>query len=91
MGVLPYADLKRSSGLGGSSNECNSEVNRHIGQQRRSVKQRVHEDLGDYGLNGAASHQIFLCTGFVQCRDIISEGTYSVFPLGSAELVIVNL
>lgn len=91
MSVLPYVYLKRSSVLGESSNECNSEVKRHTGRQRGSVKQIVHEDLGDYGLNGAASHQIFLCTGFIQCREVISESTYSVFPLGSADPVIINL
>lgn len=91
MGVLPCVDLRRISGLGESSNECSSEVKRHTGWQRSSVKQRVNEDLGDYGLNGAASHQICLCTVFVQCRDVISESTHSVFPLGSADPVIVNL
>lgn len=80
MGVLPCMDLQRSSGLGESSHECNSKVKRHTGQQRGSVKQRVKEDLDDYGLNGAASHQIFLYTGFVQCREVINESTYSLSP-----------
>lgn len=44
------------------------------------MKQRVKEDLDDYGLNGAASHQIFLYTGFVQCREVINESTYSLSP-----------
>lgn len=80
VGVLPCVGLKRSSGLGESSNERNGEVKRHTGQQRGSVKYRVHEDLGDCGLNVAASHHIFLCANFVRGGEVINGSTYSVSP-----------